>query len=80
MDYNSLCPVCNKEVGLRPFKWGEYDLIHCNVCKLDYCGEMIEKEKDGDSSPVNPSGIEMMSDVFHRTEEMAKLFLIKNPL
>ena len=77
MDYNSLCPVCNEEKGLRPFKWGEYNLIHCNVCELDYCGKMIEKEIGGDSSPVNLSGIEMMSDVFHRTEGIAKMFSIK---
>ena len=77
MDYNSLCPVCNKKEGLRPFKWGKYDLIHCNVCELDYCGEMIEKEKGGESSPVNLSGIEMMSEAFYRTEKLAKSFTIK---
>ena len=80
MDYNSLCPVCNKEEGLKRFKWGEYDLIHCNICRLDYCGEMIEKEIGGDSSPVNLSGIEMMSDVFHRTERLAKFLTIKRKL
>ena len=76
MNYKLLCPVCNKEEGLRPFNWGEYNLIHCDICRLDYCGEMAEKEIGGDSSPVNLSGIEMMADVFHRTEEMAKFFLI----
>jgi len=76
MDYNSVCPVCNKQDGLRPFNWGEYNIIHCDICRLDYCGEMVEKEIGGDSSPVNLSGIQMMSDVFHRTEEVAKLFLI----
>ncbi len=77
MNYNSFCPVCNKEEGLRPFKWGKYDLIHCNICELDYCGEMIEKEIGGDSSPVNLSGIKMMSDVFHRTEKLARMFIFK---
>lgn len=76
MDYNSLCPVCNKGEGLRPFKWGRYNLIHCIICELDYCGEMVEKEIGGDSSPVNLPGIEMMSNVFHRTEEMAMNFSI----
>jgi len=77
MNYSQLCPVCNKNIGLRPFKWGNYDLIHCDICELDYCGEMIEKEIGGDSSPVNLLGIEMMSDVFHRTKEIAKVFSIK---
>ncbi len=77
MNYNFLCPICNKMEGLRPFKWGNYNLIHCIICKLDYCGEMIEKEMGGDSSPVNLSGIKMMSEVFHRTKKLAKAFSIK---
>ena len=44
MNYKSLCPVCNKQEGLSPFNWGEYNLIHCDICDLDYCGEMVEKE------------------------------------
>jgi len=77
MNYKSLCPVCNIKEGLRSFKWGKYNLIHCDICQLDYCPEMIKKEVGGDSSPVPLSGIKMMSDVFHRTEEMAKTFTIK---
>tara|TARA_B100000686_G_C16617881_1_gene877504 strand:- start:314 stop:1150 length:837 start_codon:yes stop_codon:yes gene_type:complete len=77
MDYNYLCPVCNKSKGLRRFKWGQYHLIHCAICELDYCGEMIKKEIGGNSSPVNLEGIEMMADVFHRTNKLAKLFSIK---
>ena len=42
----------------------------------DFAEAYTEKEIGGDSSPVNLSGIEMMADVFHKTEEMAKLFLI----
>ena len=80
MDYNYLCPVCNKSKGLRRFKWGQYHLIHCAICELDYCGEMIEKEKGGDSSPVDLPGIEMMSKVFHKTEKLAKSFTIKRKL
>ena len=77
MDYNFLCPVCNEEKGLHLFNWGKYKIIHCDICRLDYCGEMIEKEIGGDSSPVTFSGIQMMSDVFHRTEGMAMMFATK---
>ena len=80
MNYNYLCPVCNKSSGLKPFKWGKYDLIHCEICELDYCGKMVEKEIGGDSSPVDLSGIEMMSDVFHTTKEIAKAFSIKRKI
>ena len=77
MNYNSLCPVCNERVELQPFKWGDYDLIHCFICKLDYCGEMVEKETGGHSSPVNQQGIKMMADLYSKTNEMARNFAIK---
>lgn len=77
MNYNSLCPVCSQGKGLRPFKWADYNLIHCVNCELDYCGEMVKKEIGGDSSPVNSLGIRMMADAFYRTQELSRIFSIK---
>ena len=77
MNYNSICPVCRNNDQLYTLKWSEYNIIHCTNCELDYCGEMIEKERGGDSSPVDPQGIKMMSDIFHKTGKMAMLFASK---
>ena len=76
MNYNNICPVCHNQDGLHSFAWGNYNVINCKICELDYCGEMIIKERGGNSSPVNSQGIEMMSDVFHRTNKMAMMFNI----
>ena len=77
MNYNSLCPLCRKSDKLYQFQWGSYRIIHCGICELDYCPEMIEKEIGGNSSPVNMQGVDMMSDAFHRTNKIAKIFSMK---
>lgn len=77
MNYNSVCPVCSNRDQLNSSKWGDYNVIHCNNCELDYCGEMNEKEIGGDSSPVNLQGIKMMSDVFYKTSDLAMVFASK---
>ena len=77
MNYRSLCPVCHNNDKLHRFKWGTYNIIHCGICELDYCSEMLEKEIGGDSSPVNSSGIQMMSQSFHSTNKMAEMFSFK---
>jgi len=74
MNYNSICPVCHSSNHLNSFGWGEYNVIHCNLCGLDYCGEMIKKEAGGNSSPVDIPGIEMMSYSFFKTQKLAKNF------
>ncbi|MBH10714.1 MAG: hypothetical protein CMG74_10275 [Candidatus Marinimicrobia bacterium] len=74
MNYNSVCPVCSNRDQLTSLKWRGYNIIHCNNCELDYCGEMNEKEIGGDSSPVNLQGIKMMSDLFYRTSDLAISF------
>ena len=38
---------------------------------------MIEKEIGGNSSPVNSSGIKMMSDIFHKTNDLAMILASK---
>ena len=73
MNYNSICPVCQKSEQLNSFKWGIYNIIHCLNCRLDYCGEMDEKEKDGDSSPVHMPGITMMANMFYKTQYIFSL-------
>ena len=77
MTYNSSCPVCQNTEALKLIRWNQYSIIHCNRCELDYCAEMVEKEIGGDSSPVNSRGVKMMAEIFHRTNEIANLFVIK---
>ena len=77
MNYKVICPVCQNKEHLNHFNWGEFYLIHCDYCELDYCGEMIEKEIGGHSSPVNSSGIKMMSDIFHTTNDLAMILASK---
>lgn len=71
MNYNFICPVCHKKEQLQPFRWGSYRIIHCGNCALDYCGEMIKKERGAASSPVDQEGIEMMSKAFYNTQKLA---------
>ena len=77
MNYNFLCPLCHTSDQLSRFQWGTYSINHCNTCELDYCPKMIEKEIGGNSSPVNLQGINMMSELFHRTNKIAMSFSIK---
>jgi len=77
MNFNLICPVCENEDQLNSFKWSNYKVINCNNCGLDYCANMLEKEKGGDSSPVDSKGIEMMSNMFYKTRGMAMLFALK---
>ena len=70
-NYDQSCPVCTGSDELIIFPWGNYSVIHCNKCELDYCSEMIEKEIGGDSSPVHLDGVEMMANAFHHTYDLA---------
>jgi SAM-dependent methyltransferase len=75
MNYDQKCPVCFSGLNeLNKFPWGSYKVIHCNKCGLDYCSLMIQKEKSGDSSPVNKEGIEMMASILHKTEKIAQKY------
>ena len=77
MDYSKTCPICECSKELNKFKWGDYKVIHCNNCKLDYCSKMYEKEIGGDSSPVHLEGIEMMASTLHKTKDLAQHFINK---
>ena len=77
MNDNALCPVCHNQNQLKVFHWHNYNVIHCHVCKLDFCMEMIYKEEGGNSSPVPLSGIKMMSESFYKTKKIANNFAIK---
>jgi 2-polyprenyl-3-methyl-5-hydroxy-6-metoxy-1,4-benzoquinol methylase len=71
MNYNNSCPVCSGSDALNKFSWGEYHVIYCNQCGLDYCSQMVEKESGGNSSPVHMEGIEMMAKAFPKTNALA---------
>ena len=77
MNFNSICPLCQNSDFLKSFNWGSYKVIHCMQCQLDYCGEMVEKEFGGDSSPVTAQGVEMMSNSFHKTNQLANAYARK---
>ena len=76
-NYNKSCPVCLGSDALNKFSWGEYPVIHCNQCGLDYCSQMVEKETGGDSSPVHVEGVEMMAKAFHKTNVLAMKYTEK---
>lgn len=76
-NYNKSCPVCSGTDALNKFFWGEYPVIHCNQCGLDYCSQMVEKEFGGNSSPVHMEGIEMMAKAFHKTNALARKYTEK---
>jgi len=76
-NYNKSCPVCSGTDALNKFFWGEYPVIHCNQCGLDYCSQMVEKESGGNSSPVHMEGIEMMTKAFHKTNALAMKYAEK---
>jgi len=71
MNFEKSCPVCTNSDKLIRFNWGEYPVIHCKDCGLDYCSQMVEKESGGDSSPVHMEGVEMMAKAFHKTNALA---------
>ena len=77
MNYKYKCPICEETRELNSFIWSNYEIINCSNCKLDYCQEMIEKEQGGDSSPVHSEGIDMMADVFLKTEKLALIYAKK---
>ena len=77
MNYRIKCPICESTRELGLFIWSNYEIIHCNNCKLDYCQKMIEKENGGDSSPVHSEGIKMMSESFFKTEQLAMMYAKK---
>lgn len=74
------CPACRNGNNLVTIDWGEYSVIHCKFCGLDYCSHMVEKESGGDSSPVNLEGIKMMAESLHKTYDLAKLYTRKRLL
>ena len=76
-NFENKCPVCLNRSNLSHFNWGNYPIIHCENCGLDYCSQMVEKESGGDSSPVHMEGIEMMGNSFHKTDELAKKYTQK---
>ena len=76
-NYNKSCPVCSGSDALNKFSWGEYPVIHCNQCGLDYCSQMVEKESGGNSSPVHMEGIEMMAKAFSKTNALAMKYAEK---
>jgi len=76
-NFEQSCPTCRNGSELVTFKWGEYSVIHCKVCGLDYCSHMIQKEPGGDSSPVHLEGIKMMADSFYKTIDLAKKYTQK---
>ena len=71
MNFEKSCPVCTSSDKLIRFNWGEYPVIHCKDCGLDYCSQMVEKESGGDSSPAHLEGVEMMAKAFHKTNALA---------
>ena len=77
MNFEKSCPVCTSSDKLIRFNWGEYPVIHCNQCGLDYCSQMVEKESGGNSSPVHMEGIEMMTKAFHKTNALAMKYAEK---
>ena len=79
-NFEQSCPACRNGIDLVTIEWGEYSVIHCKVCGLDYCSRMVEKETGGDSSPVHLEGIEMMADSFHKTIDLAKRYTQKRLL
>ena len=70
-DYKNTCPICNETQELKENSWGSHIIFSCGNCRLDYCNNMIIKEKGGDSSPVHQQGIEMMAASFHTTRKLA---------
>jgi 2-polyprenyl-3-methyl-5-hydroxy-6-metoxy-1,4-benzoquinol methylase len=76
-NYNKSCPVCSGSDALNKFSWGEYPVIHCNQCGLDYCSQMVEKESGGNSSPVHMEGIKMMAKAFSKTNALAMKYAVK---
>ena len=75
--FEKSCPVCTSSDKLIRFNWGEYPVIHCKDCGLDYCSQMVEKESGGDSSPVHMEGVEMMAKAFHKTNALAMKYAEK---
>lgn len=71
------CPICVSKKNIIIKKWKYYFVNYCLKCDLNFCSEMIHKEKGGDSSPVHSEGIEMMASSFHNTKKIAESFAIK---
>lgn len=73
-NFEQSCPACRNGSDLFKIDWGEYSVIHCKVCGLDYCSHMVEKESGEGSSPVHVEGIKMMAESFHKTNDLAKKY------
>ena len=71
------CLVCHNNKSFDIKKWGIYDIYICKVCDLHFCREMIEKELNGNSSPVHEKGINMMENSFFKTKLIAKNYAEK---
>ena len=68
---NVVCPSCKSQKNFKQILWNDYSVYMCKTCELFFCKDIILKEKGGDSSPVNHSGIEMMKEAYFKTNKIA---------
>ncbi len=57
------------------FHWNNYEIYRCKSCKLNFCPELINSE--GNSSPVDEKGVEMMAKSYYLTKNIAYNFALK---
>ena len=65
------CPVCLEKIHLKSFSWSNHDIISCQNCSLDYCAEIIFKEKGADSSSTPKENLLMLIDTFEASQKVA---------
>jgi len=63
------CIICKNSESLQLIKWKNFNVIECHKCHLNFC-EIMEI-KEGNSSPVNQAGINMMAKSFFETKKLA---------
>ena len=69
------CLICKQSDSLKFKEWNNFIIYVCNVCKLNFCSDLIEKQ--GESSPVDDFGIKMMANSFYTTNRIANSYAIK---